>query len=149
MKGQISLDFILTVSIALLVVSGLIVFGNDVAEMQTKIGIRQQLESVGTGLASVASYSAVLNDADSGDATITYSIPKILVLGEKERQPCKIEINGEYLELSYDFVNLETGIIEPITVNVPFVNPYGMTLNPALDSANQGTCGNPITITRT
>jgi len=148
MKGQVSLDFLLAVSIALIVATGLVTLGSDIADMQAKAGIRRQLENAGTGLANVISYSAILNDAEAGDATVTYSIPKIAVLGEAGKQECRIVIEEENLRLSYELIDLEAGTTETIMVEVPFVAPERMTLSPALTAGNEGKCGGTVTITR-
>jgi len=146
MKGQISLDFLLAVAIALFVLAGLVLLGADVAEMQAKEGIRQQLRVVGTGLATIVSYSAVLNDAGTEEAIVTYDIPKILVLGEEGKQPCTIAINGNNLELGYELFDLETGSSETISASVPFADPHGMNID--LGQGSTGACGGTVTITK-
>ncbi len=143
MRGQISLDIILTIAIGFIAVSSVVMISNEITAMQTQSSLRQQLNDIGNGLAQVISRSAILDDADS--AIILFDIPKILVLGETKPQPCDIQIDkiNDKIILSYEVINLETGDIETVSVEKGFVEPTGM--NPLPDDIK---CGETLTITR-
>jgi hypothetical protein len=143
MRGQVSLDFILTIVVALVVLGSIAAVGSTIIEAQKSSTIRQQLDSIGNTLAALISTSAVLDDADS--ASISYTIPKIAVPGEERLQPCKIEIIGDVIKLSYE--------AEPtVSVEKKFVDPRGgatgIGSTPALTAAEPGACGSLITISK-
>lgn len=133
MRAQISLDIMLAIAIGFIAISGIVALGNEITEMQKQAGVRQQLDSIGTGLAQFISGSNALSDADS--ATVSFEIPEILVLGETLPQQCDIKIDkgNEELNLSY----------ETVTVTKAFVEPAGM--DPLPDTIK---CGQTITITK-
>ena len=152
MKAQISLDFILAVFIAFVVIAAITVVGNEMRVMQTHSSARQQLRSIGTGLAAVITSSAALDDADT--AEIKIEIPKLLVPGERALQKCKIVILGNDLNLSYDSVGIDINAGGTVWTLVPFVDPSPdksiphMKLTPALTKADPGECGKTLTITK-
>ncbi len=145
-KGQISFDFMLAVVAALIFIGSLNVVSGQVTAMQSSASIRQQLHSIGLNLAAVLSSSAALDDAGAGYANISYTIPKIAVLGETKLQGCDIEIEGSSLKLSYELFDVKTGASETIQALVPFAEPGGMQLIPELTSSSKGTCGGTIRI---
>jgi len=113
MKGQISLDFILTITIAFSAIVAVGIIGSEMVEIQKQSTVRQQLDTIGTELSKVISSSAVLLDGEN--ATISYKIPGLLVPGENEPQPCNISINdiGEdviEITLTYVIFDQETGV---------------------------------------
>jgi len=139
-----SLDFILAVVAALIVLGSIAIVSDATIEMQKRSTIKQQLQSIGTGLAATITASGVLNDADN--AIITYTVPKISVPGEKNQQGCDIIISGNELQLSYELFNSKTGISEIIEATVPVISPSKMTIAPKLSDTEPGKCGNIITI---
>ncbi len=142
MRGQVSLDFILTIVVALVVLGSIAAVGSTMIETQKSSTIRQQLDSIGNTLAAVIATSAVLDDADS--ASISYTIPKIAVPGEDKLQPCKIVINADEITLSYEAV-------PAVSVTKKFADPgigSKIELSPELTNTAPGTCGNPIIISK-
>lgn len=147
MRGQISLDIILAIAIALIALSSTIILSEDISETQSKASIRNQLKTAGTGLATVISTSAIMNNTDN--VTIEYTVPKILVAGETKTQECLISIVDTDLQLTYELYDTNTGESEIIWTKVPFVSPVGMTLVPTLAAGDKLKCGQTITITKT
>jgi len=131
MRGQFSLDFILTIVVALVVLGSIAAVGSTIIETQKSSTIRQQLDSIGNTLAAILTTSAVLDDADS--ASVSYTIPKIAVPGEERLQPCNIAINADEITLSYEAT-------PSVDVIKKFVDPTGMTV-PA-----NAKCGEQIVI---
>ncbi len=121
MRGQISLDLILAITIGFFAIGAVIAVNGQIGEMQEEASVRQQLHDIGNGLASVISNSAVMNDADS--ANIYFNIPALLVPGEETPQSCAIEIANGQIDLSYDLYDLETGIATPVDVTKYYVDP--------------------------
>jgi len=141
MKAQISLDLMLAITVALIVIGTIGIVSNEATEQQKIAGIREQLDSIGTELSSVISTSMIFNDASQ--ATVEFDVPEILVLGKMKPQPCKIQIAGKKIILSYELFNLETGIPETISVSKEFAEPVGMALPiPSIK------CGEKFIITR-
>lgn len=143
MRGQISLDIILTIAIGFIAVSSIVMISNEITAMQTQSSVRQQLNDIGNGLTQVISSSAILDDADS--ASVSFAIPKILALGETKPQPCDIQIDkaNDKITLSYEVIDLNTGDIETVSVEKGFVEP--ILMNPLPDGIK---CGETLTITR-
>ena len=133
MRGQVSLDFILTIVVALVVLGSIAAVGSTLIETQKSSTIRQQLDSIGNTLAAVISTSAVLDDADS--ASVSYTIPKIAVPGEEKLQTCDISIDilsgAGTITLAY--------VSPDVSVEKKFVDP-GMTI------PQNARCGSEITI---
>ena len=142
MRGQISLDLILAITIGFFAIGAVIALSAQIDEMQTEASIRQQLNDIGNGLAAVISNSAVLNDATT--ASIDFDVPSLLVPGEEKPQPCTIEINKTdgTIILSYDVFDLETGTSTPVEVTKYYVNPPGMTV------LGNVKCGGMLSITK-
>lgn len=143
MRGQISLDFILAIAVALIATGAILAVSGQIAQAQAQASARQQLDGIGNGLAAVISASAMLNEADS--ASIEFDIPALLVAGNARPQKCAISIdtgNGT-IDLSYDLIDLETGTTTPINVTKHFVNPEGMIVSPT-----SAECGGSIQITK-
>jgi hypothetical protein len=136
MKGQISLDLILTIAVALVAVGSVSVLGQSIFSMQADDSVKQQLDDIGTGLAEIISVSAVLEDADS--ARVEYDIPGLLVPGEGRTQPCEIQIGGGNIRLSYERFDREAGTSTIIFVDKKYIEPAGMSV-PATAS-----CGSRI-----
>ncbi len=145
MRGQISLDFILAITIALVAAGAILAVSGQIAQTQAQSSARQQLDGIGNGLAAIISYSAILNDAGSGDASVEYSIPALLVAGKANpekciisidtitgTEPCTISINTitGTIDLSYDLIDLEADTTTPVNVTKNFVNPAGMIIYP-------------------
>ena len=61
MRGQISLDLILAITIGFFAIGAVIAVNAQIGEMQTEASIRQQLNGIGDSLATVISNSAVLS----------------------------------------------------------------------------------------
>lgn len=143
MRGQISLDFILAITIALIAAGAILAVSGQIAQTQAQASARQQLDGIGNGLAAIISTSALLNEGDSG-TDITFGIPSLLIAGEKDPKPCAISINagnGTIL-LSYEILDTETGQSEQVNVEKRFVNPAGMTVPASAE------CGKEIQITK-
>lgn len=140
MRGQISLDIILAITIGFFAIGAVIAVSAQIGEMQTQASIRQQLHDIGNGLAAVISNSAVLNDADT--ASVYFDIPFLLVPGEENPQPCSITIAGGVINLSYAIFELETGNVEVINATKRYVDPPGMTVPGSVE------CGGILAITR-
>jgi len=134
MKGQVSLELIFAAMVAILAASSFSLVGTEITQVQRESGIRQQLNAIGTGLASSVSKSGLLDDSDS--AIISIDIPMISVIGMSAKQDCAIAIGGGLgagvMTLTYDTV----------TVTKSFVVPAGMTV------PNSANCGGTLTITR-
>ncbi|MBN2067504.1 MAG: hypothetical protein JW744_03480 [Candidatus Diapherotrites archaeon] len=135
-KGQISLEFIIAIVVALVVFGSISVVATSMIEMQKASSVRQQLDSVGNGLAAIISTSAVLDDADT--ALVSYSIPKIAVPGEKELQACNISIDNETGTITLSYSAGMNAVVEKA-----FVNPSGMAITP-----ESATCGGILIITK-
>ncbi len=137
MRGQVSLDFILTIVVALVVLGSIAAVGSTIIETQKSSTIRQQLDSIGNTLAAIISTSSALSDGAAG-TSISYTIPKIAVPGEEKLQPCDVSIdrgNG-IITLGY--------AAEPVvSVLKKFVNPAGITNVPGTAK-----CGELITISK-
>ena len=144
MRGQISLDLILAITIGFFAIGGVIAVSAQIGEMQTEASIRQQLNDIGNGVAAVISNSAVLNDADS--ASISFNVPALLVPGEETPQPCAIRIAGGTITLTYEIFDLETGISTSVTVTKYYIDPE-VGLQP-MDVPDNAECGGPLIITR-
>ena len=116
MRGQISLDFILAITIALVAAGAILAVSGQIAQTQAQSSARQQLNGIGNSLAAVISYSGLLNEAGSS-ASITFDIPALLIAGSAKPEPCTITIdtiNGtivlqEMEDLEIDPENLEGG----------------------------------------
>ena len=134
MRGQVSLDFILTIVVALVVLGSIAAVGSTIIETQKSSTIRQQLDSIGNTLAAILTTSAALSDGATG-TSVSYTILKIAVPGEEKLQPCKIVINGDEITLSYEAT-------PSVDVTKKFVDP-GMTI----DSTNLR-CGGEIIISK-
>ena len=141
MRGQISLDLILAITIGFFAMGAVIAVNAQIGEMQTEASIRQQLNDIGNGLASVISNSAVLNDATT--ATLSFDVPALLVPGEETLQPCTITISAGAITLTYNIFDLETGIDTPVEVTKHYVDPQGMTVPESAE------CGGRLEITKT
>ncbi len=143
MRGQISIDIILAITIGFIAVSSVVMISNEINAMQTQSSIRQQLNDIGSGLAQAISSSAILDDADS--TSVSFAVPKILVLGETKTQLCDIQIDkaNDKIILSYEVINLETGDIETVSVEKGFVEPTLMNALP-----DDIKCGETLTITK-
>ncbi len=142
MRGQISLDLILAIAIGFFVIGAVIAVNAQIGEMQTEASIRQQLNDIGNGLASVISNSAVLNDSTT--AGVYFDIPKLLVPGEETPQPCNITIGSGVIDLSYDIFDLETGISSEVKVTkYYYVEPTG-----TMDIPGSVECGGRLAITK-
>ena len=140
MRGQISLDLILAITIGFFAIGAVIAVSAQIGEMQTEASIRQQLNDIGNGVAAIISNSAVLNDAKT--ASIYFDVPFLLVPGEEKPQPCNITIGSGTITLIYNIFDLETGISTPIVVTKHYVDPPGMTV------PNSVKCGGRLYITR-
>ncbi len=140
MRGQISLDLILAITIGFFAIGAVIAVNAQIEEMQTEASIRQQLNDIGNGVASIISNSAVLNDADS--ASVYFDIPLLLIPGEGKPQPCAITIAGGVINLSYEIFDLATGTSETINVTKRYVVPPGMTVPGNVE------CGGMLSITK-
>lgn len=141
MRGQISLDFLLAITVALIAAGAILAVSGQIGQMQAQASARQQLDGIGNGLAVVISTSALLNDA--GSASIDFDIPALLIAGEAKPQPCAIIIdtgNGT-IWLLYEIIDLETGTTTPVNVTKHFVSPAGMNVPTSAE------CGGSIQIT--
>jgi len=136
MRGQISLDFILAIVIVFIAAGTLTVVGLELEGMQKEASVRQQLNTIGTGLAAAISSSAALEDA--GTATLSIDVPELLVAGEETPQKCEIGIAGDVITLSYEIANGET-----IEVKKKFVVPGAMNVPSPFK------CGDVLDITKT
>ena len=144
MRGQISLDLILAITIGFFAIGAVIAVSTQLGEMQTEASIRQQLNNIGNGVAAIISNSAVFNDATA--ANIDFDIPFLLVPGEEKPQPCAIKINETtgVITLSYDIFDLETETSSEIKVKkYYYVEPTG-TMNIPVSAE----CGERLTITK-
>lgn len=141
MRGQISLDFLLTIAVALIAASTIIAVSGQIAQTQAQASARQQLNGIGNSLAAVISYSALLNGAES--ANIEFDIPALLIAGNARPQPCAINISTDNgtIGLSYDLIDFETGTATTINATKYFVNPQGMSIIPI-----NAKCGESIQI---
>lgn len=134
MRGQISLDFILAITIAFVAMGAVMAVNGNITETQKQASIRQQLDSIGNSLASVISASAALNDAQN--AGVIFGIPWMLVAGEENPEKCDIKIGEDCagtatnaICLSYDIIDKETGLLdERIEATKRYVTPQGMTV---------------------
>ncbi len=148
MRGQISFDIIFAIIIAFIAVSSIVIVNGEITKMQTQASVRQQLDGIGTGLASVISASEILNDASS--AAILIPVPKLMVVGERRTQACDITIAGGQITLEYDIIDIETGLaVDPltgrstvVTVQKDFKVPAGMTVPASVK------CGETLAITK-
>jgi hypothetical protein len=129
MRGQVSLDFILTIVVALVVLGSIAAVGSTIIETQKSSTIRQQLDSIGNTLAAILTTSAALSDGAAG-TSVSYTIPKIAVPGEERLQPCDIAIGAGTIALTYGSPD--------VSVSKKFVNS-------AVSSQNVK-CGDKITI---
>ncbi len=141
MRGQISLDLILAITIGFFAIGGVIAINAQIGEMQTEASVRQQLDNIGNGLAAVISNSAVLNDATT--ASIYFDIPFLLVPGEEKPQPCKITIGSGTITLTYNIFDLETGTSSPVEITKYYVDP-----EPEMTVSNSVECGGRLDITK-
>ncbi|MFA4855829.1 MAG: hypothetical protein WC634_04580 [archaeon] len=143
MRGQISLDFLLAITVALIATGAILAVSGQISQTQAQASARQQLDGIGNSLGAVISYSALLNEADS--ASIEFDIPGLLIAGEAVPQPCTIIINTDNntIDLSYDIIDTETGLSENVSVAKHFVNPVGMSILPT-----SAECGGSIQITK-
>jgi len=140
MKAQVSLDFILTITIAFLAVSSIILLGNEMTDQQKISSVREQLDVIGNQIANVVSVSNVLNDASV--VSVELDIPKINVLGEKNPESCNIDISGGLITLSYEMFDQETGnVLETVTVEKGYVEPTGLQVPRSIQ------CGEKLEIT--
>ena len=140
-RGQVSFDLILATVAALIAFGSIAAVSNAIIGLQDESSVRQQLDSIGNSLAAVISTAAVLDDADS--ASISYTVPKIAVPGEEQLQQCDISIANDKITLSYDIVDLETGVPRTVIVEKKFVDPTGMSINPT-----QTKCGGTVAISK-
>ncbi|MCX6799068.1 MAG: hypothetical protein NTW59_03170 [Candidatus Diapherotrites archaeon] len=143
-KGQISLDLLLAIIFALVILVGLNAVSEQATAMQKAVSVRQQLHATGMNVASALSTAAALNDGESG-TTVAITPPLLAVPGEARLQQCDIKIadTGTDLNLSYVIVDIKTGSAETVFALVPFVIPSGMQLSPDL-TATPGKCGGTI-----
>ena len=143
MRGQISLDFILAIAIALVASGAILAVSGQISQEQAQASVRHQLDGIGNSLAAVVSHSALLNGADS--ASIEFDIPGLLIAGEAMPQPCTINIDTDNgtIDLSYSIIDTETGLSEYVNVAKHFVNPAGMSVFPT-----RAECGGSIQITK-
>ncbi len=143
MRGQISLDLILAITIGFFAIGGVIAVNTQIGEMQSQASIRQQLNNIGNGLSAVISNSAVLND--SATASIYFDVPFLLVPGEETPQPCTIAIDDTTgtITLFYNIFDLETGTSTQVNVTKQYVVP------PLMKVPTEIECGERLAITKT
>ncbi len=133
MKGQVSLELILAVIVAVMAGSAFSLVGTEIIDMQREASVRHQLDGIGTSLASAISNTALLNDGDT--VSVSVSIPMIAVVGTGSLQSCTIVIGGGL------GVGTMTLTHDTVTVTKNYVDPAGMTL------PGQAVCGGTMTIT--
>lgn len=128
MNAQISLDLMLAITVALIVVGTIGLVASEAMAMQAESGVRDQLDLIGNGLMTVISVSRILNDSTS--ARVEYDIPKLLVPGEINPQPCNIAIDtaNETITLQYELYDIKTGNPKTVEVLKEFAYPEGMTI---------------------
>jgi hypothetical protein len=136
MKGQVSLELILAVIVAVMAGSAFSLVGTEIIDTQSEASVRHQLDGIGTSLARTISNAAFLNYAD--DSEVSVDIPMIAVAGSSALQSCTIRIGGGANNNEIDLIYAP----KSVTVKKKFVPPAGMTVPAA------ATCGGTLTITK-
>ena len=106
-RGQISIDLILTILVAMLFVQGMAILMTDVAESQQKISIRSQGRAILNEVARLytleeelsQSFTAGTGAEICNTVDITYAVPKIRGIGERRSVDCVIDYVGNQLTL--------------------------------------------------
>jgi len=92
MKAQVSFDLLLT-AIGLMVLAGSFIILNDflLITEQTK-SVRAQERTIISNIVDVSTHSSVLAGGAIG-SKVTFSIPKMFVAGQTQKQDCSISLN--------------------------------------------------------
>ncbi|MFH1588313.1 MAG: hypothetical protein ABIA76_03190 [Candidatus Diapherotrites archaeon] len=109
MKGQISLDFIIAVIAAIVLIASLSAIINDLKETQNETILFNQAKEISLEVARIASLSESL---EQYDYEIRYFIPEILNL-EGLPEACNIKIESEKVIVSVSGITAETPVIAP------------------------------------
>ena len=135
-KGQISLDFLLAIIFALVILVGLNAVSEQATAMQKAVSVRQQLHATGMNVVSVLSTSEVLNGSPAGTTVVGITPQLLAVPDETGLQQCGIVIDSVNSKLLLSYSTVEEGI--------SFSVPAGIAFNPLLTSADPGKCGSAI-----
>lgn len=144
MRAQISMDFILTVAISFVAIGAIAAVGASLIDSQTDSTARQQLEAIGTELASSITASALLTDADS--ASLNLIIPKVLVPGEDDPLECDIVVDVSNRTITLSLQETGTTVVKsyvpPPNITVPATAKCGetITLNSSGTTATAWLC---------
>lgn len=138
MRGQVSIEVLLTFIVAVMAVSSFSFVGQETSNLERDASIRHQLDGIGTGLAAFISKTALLNDAASGQASVSAEIPRISAIGIDTPESCTISIgtgpNNDQITLTHAATS--------VSVTKRFVPPAGMNV------PGSASCGSTFTVTR-
>ncbi len=103
MKGQISFDFVIALSIALILLSTLMVFSDNFLMNQEKASIRAQEKQIAHEINQLLLYSSTLKNGTS--YKIVHTVPKIFLSGPPGNSAetpikCNIDINATNITIT-------------------------------------------------
>lgn len=136
-KGQLSIDFMLSLVVVLVFIQFLLVFSDQALQAQTYVSIKNQEYFIARDLESALLARKHLPDL--AGATVAYKIPKIYALN---RQPagCTIKVDGETKKIEVSVAaNPDLGIEEEVKTS----------LDTAIDEGYVGICGTNIGVEKT
>ncbi|MFH1586384.1 MAG: hypothetical protein ABID38_00845 [Candidatus Diapherotrites archaeon] len=110
-RGQVSIDLTLTILVAMLFVQGMAILMDDVTESQQAISIRSQGRAILNEVARIytlneelsQSFTAGTGAEITSTVDITYSVPKLILIGERRALDCEINYAGNKLTMNFDF----------------------------------------------
>jgi hypothetical protein len=114
-KGQLSIDFMLTIIAVLIFVQLFLTFSNTYLESATELNIRQQEKLIILQLAAIINETETINDAK---VTIDYRIPWIYEGAKPAGQDCNISFLIQNFpdenQIKIDYIKNETELITEI-----------------------------------
>jgi len=139
-KGQLSLDLMLTIIVALLLVQVFITFTEQLTDTERSNGIRAQEENIGNDLLELINQTKMFDEYGKSDFNITYKAPYLYDPDKRGGQDCNITItktSSPDINISYVANNLEMiTVIKDLNFN--FVNTTKLYYK----------CGQTIILTR-
>ena len=147
-KGQLSIDFMLTVVAVLIFTQLFLTFSNNYLENATELNIRQQEKLIALQIASIINEIDTLSDTFVGDKTIVqYNIPWIYEGNKPAGQDCNItmilapnKITPAQIKIDYA---RNSKIITTIQ-KVPIIPLKGMKYEEMTIDANKFFCGGKL-----
>lgn len=105
-RAQFSVDALFAILGTLLVLSSLQIIVEEISASQKEIAIANQETVIANSLAEIVHSGQAMSD---GKFKVTYTIPKIIVPGEKEKKECNIMMKENEVTVTY---NAEKKVIE-------------------------------------